>query len=107
MASIGTFGVAPAESGDTNNYQSRTTTQTVDNDILKDSKGRKLEITTHGQEKKISEKFYAGATLPALTEAVEAQNGEEVVTSEAIDEAAAGYATVTKDRLIVPGPAGA
>jgi hypothetical protein len=105
MASLGTFGVSQGAGSE--NFQSRDTTQTVENDILKDSAGRKLEVTTFGQEKKVSEKFYAGATLPDLSDAVEGQNGVDVVISEAINEVASGYATVSKERLIVPGPAGA
>ena len=103
MASVGTYGVAQGTGSE--NFQSRDTTQTVETAVLTNSKGRKLEVTTFGQEKKVSEKFYAGATLPGLTGAVEAQNGAEVTTQEAISEVANNYATVTKERLIVPGPA--
>lgn len=98
MASVGSFGVSTP----TGNQVSRETTQSAEVDTLLSSTGVKIEGTTHGSEKKISEEFFAGTTLPAL-EAVDGQNGATLITSHGTKETNNAYARVTKEQTVYPG----
>jgi len=96
MASAGSFGVSTP----TGNQTSRSVKQSASIANLKDSLGRNIEGTTHDSKIAISEEFFAGVALPADAdlEAVDGQNGAELVSEHGYDEKSDSYATITKTK---------
>ncbi len=83
---------------------SRSTKQSADVKYLSNSDARKIEVATTGSETTVSEEFYSGPALPEDLEAVDGQMGTSVVKSHGHDEKAGDYSTISKEKVIVPGP---
>ena len=101
MATAGTFGVSDPETT-SRNFISRSTTNTAEAAILANSDGVKIEGTTHSAETRASEEFFVGITIPTGT-AIDAQNGVDLIVSDAISESSTDYAKQTIETLTVPG----
>ena len=99
MATLGSFGIT---SPGTDNIISRNTNQSAEVAVLANAEGQKLEGTTYGSEKRISEEIFTPPTLPTQ-EAVDAQNGASLVLSDAIAESNTDYAKQTKETVEYPG----
>ncbi len=104
MASVGSFGVTE-DTGDPSYQQTKSRNQTAETSLLLNNKGRKLEGTTHGSEIRKSQEFFAGATLPtdAELQAVDGQNGTDLIVGDAVNEQSSEYARETIETQILPG----
>jgi len=102
MASKGSYGIkTPSGAG----QSSRSTKQTASVSELQNGAATIIEGTTNKSKIVISEEFHAGPTLPTLAqlEAVDGQQGTDLVTSHGIDEKEGDYATIPKERTVYPG----
>ena len=101
MVTAGSFGI---DTPGTDNIISRNTSQSADVAVLSNAVGQKLEGTSFGSETTVSEEKFSAATLPDLT-AVDAQNGADIIVSDAINESSTDYAKVTTETRTYPGAA--
>ena len=95
------FGVT----GSKTNQISRTKSFTADKTLMLNNVGKKIDGTTHGAEKSVSEEFYVTNSDAFSNQVVEGAHGTNLVTGCTLNESNQDYAKFTVERTILPDDA--
>jgi len=92
------FGV----SGSKTNQISRTKTYSADTTFMLNNAGKKVDGTTHGAQKEVSEEFYVTDSDAFSNQVVEGAHGTNLVTNCTQNEVNQDYAKFTVSRTVLP-----